>query len=596
MSLRAMLVLTAIASLMPLPTPAAEGVDAKIAPWLISHLDEGPMELLVLLRGEARASDPAGGAALYAALTSRAQAGQRDLLDFLASEGVEARPFYLVNAVLIRADLALARRIAARADVLRLVGNPRIRALQPAAQEMPEEPGVDGVEWGVEMVHAPAIWNDYDAHGEGMVVASQDTGVDWEHPAIHEQYRGWDGSTVDHSYSWHDAIEDSAVAWDDHGHGTHTVGTMVGDDGAGNQVGVAPKARWIACRNMDHGVGTPASYLDCMEWLLAPYPPGGDSFTDGRPEMAPDIVNNSWGCPPSEGCDTEVLTEAIVALRRAGIWMIAAAGNDGPNCNTIKDPPAIYAEVFTVGAVTSSRALTWFSSRGPVTVDGSSRRKPNLSAPGDGVRSCVPGGGYSVFSGTSMASPHVAGSAALLWSAIPQLAGLIDITECVFEQSAYTPVGSLFSQSCGGISHKTYPNNIAGFGIVDNQAAAALPEGDGDAVADACDCAPADAGTFAAPRRVTGLRFTTHEQLEWDDQSATSGNGIAYDTIRGLVSDLRADGDISRAECLAAGLGGNSQSDGARPEMGAAFYYLLRARNSCGTTDYTDRASTACDS
>ncbi|MDQ7007953.1 MAG: S8 family serine peptidase [Acidobacteriota bacterium] len=574
--------------------------DATIAPSLAARLDEGPAPFLVLLEED---PVPTGvtGTELYGHLTRRAGTSQRSLRAWLDARGIPYRPFYIVNALLVEGDRKLAETLAGRSDVRRLVDDPAVRAVEPVPLGPAPEASTDGVEWGVTMVGAVEVWNRWGSHGEGIVVASMDTGVERTHPAIIAQYRGGTGEGVDHAYSWHDAIDGSDAPWDDHGHGTHTVGTMVGDDGAGNQVGVAPGARWIACRNMDHGVGRPSSYLECMEWTLAPYPPGGDPFTDGRPEMAPQVVNNSWGCPPSEGCDTQVFDEALARLRRAGIWMVAAAGNDGPNCNTVKDPPAISPDVFTVAAVTSARATAWFSSRGPVTVDGSNRAKPQIAAPGDGVRSAVPPDGYASWSGTSMAAPHVAGVGALIWSAAPGLEGLLEISECLVERSASTPVGNFFPQNCGGISHTTYPNYISGWGIVRADAALDLPNGDGDKVADACDCAPGDGGAFAAPVEVTGLDFDDAATLRWDDQSYGAGDGTTYDLLRGTLTDLRARGGVDDATCLAAELTEAATSDPATPPPGDGFHYLVRAANACGSSDWgrasdsTPRSATACD-
>ncbi|MCB0162343.1 MAG: S8 family serine peptidase, partial [Caldilineaceae bacterium] len=145
--------------------------------------------------------------------------------------------------------------------------------------------------------------------------------MEWDHPALMAAYRGVISDTttmtytVDHLYNWFDAVPDAGrparcesdpqVPCDDHGHGTHTVGTMVGDATADGKtiLGMAPGAQWIGCRNMDHGTGTPASYAACFEFFLAPYPQDGDPMTDGKPELGPNIINNSWACPPSEGCD-----------------------------------------------------------------------------------------------------------------------------------------------------------------------------------------------------------------------------------------------------------------------------------------------------
>ena len=214
---------------------------------------------------------------------------------------------------------------------------------------------------------------------------------------------------------------DSPFPCDDNGHGTHTIGTAVGDDGMGNQIGMAPGARWIGCRNMDQGNGTPARYIECMEWFLAPYPIGGGQ---GDPLRAPDITSNSWVCPPSEGCSANTLQAAVEAQAAAGIMMVAGAGNDGPNCSTVMYPPAIYAASYTVGALnTGTDNIASFSSRGPVTVDGSNRIKPDISAPGTGTRSSynTSDNAYVSLSGTSMATPHIAGAMTLLWCARPNL-------------------------------------------------------------------------------------------------------------------------------------------------------------------------------
>ncbi|MGV8039523.1 MAG: S8 family serine peptidase [Thermoanaerobaculaceae bacterium] len=186
------------------------------------------------------------------------------------------------------------------------------------------------------------------------------------------------------------------------------MGTMVGDDGGTNQIGMAPQAKWIGCRDMDGGVGTPASYADCFQFFMAP-----TDLTCQNPDTAkaPHVINNSWGCPPSEGCtDPNVLKTVVENTRAAGIVVVVSAGNSGSSCSTVSEPAAIYDASLTVGATTSTDSIASYSSRGPVTVDGSNRLKPDVSAPGSNIRSSVPGGGYEGgWSGTSMAGPHVAG-------------------------------------------------------------------------------------------------------------------------------------------------------------------------------------------
>src|SRR5690606_10163963 len=133
-----------------------------------------------------------------------------------------------------------------------------------------------------------------------------------------------------------------------------------------------PNAKWIACRNMDGGNGTPATYLECFEWLLAPYAYGKNPMVDGNPAMAPHVINNSWGCPPEEGCTGDEILPALQAMKAAGIMVVVSAGNDGPGCGTIQSPPAIHSALsFSVGAYNhrGSGSIATFSSRGPSSFD-----------------------------------------------------------------------------------------------------------------------------------------------------------------------------------------------------------------------------------
>ena len=584
-----------------LETPDA--AEAKIAPWLAARLEaKGAAEFLVLLEAPAPEPPAASREALVARLAARAAAAQERLLAELAAAKIAARPFYLVNAVLVAGDGALAREIARRPEVARLVGDPLVAArlpvpAAPSAAKSPLEAA--SVEWNVAKVNAPSAWSA--TRGEGIVVGSADTGADWTHPALKPHYRGYDaaGGAADHRYSWHDAFGQYAAPTDPHGHGTHTIGTMVGDDGAANQVGVAPGARWIACRNMDAGgSGSPASYLECLQFLLAPWPPGGDPSRDGRPDLGAAIVNNSWTCPASEGCDADTLRLAFARLRRAGVFAVDAAGNAGPQCGTVADPPAIYADVVSVAATTNANALAGFSGRGPVTRDGSGLLKPDVSAPGVSIRSAVPGGGYGLLSGTSMASPHVAGVAALLWAARPTLRGNFALTRCALTASAARTVTDPTGQSCGGIAPSVFPNAAAGAGLVDAAAAFALADADGDGAPDVCDCAPADATAFAVPEDDWGLRFGGATTLVWSAQAATSGSATRYDVVRGNIAGLPA--GAPSAVCLLRRGAATSLEDAAAPTPGRAFFYVERAVDVCGG-DYgrassgATRPFTACD-
>jgi len=460
---------------IPLP-PALDKVSAHV--WETLDAQE-TAEVLIIFSSQAdlRAADAlptkeAKGQAVYAALRTVADQTQAPLRAQLDAAGTPYRAFYLLNALLVEADRATVTALALRPEVAEIVANPPIRQGLPPELTAPVPLAPQGIEWNVSRVGAPDVWA-LGYTGQGSVIAGADTGYDWTHPALHDQYRGWQDGAVDHNYHWHDAIHDgngggcgldSAVPCDPYGHGTHTMGTMVGDDGAGNQIGVAPGAQWIGCRNMDAaGYGTPARYIECFEFFLAPYPIG-ETPDGGRadPALAPDVVNNSWSCPSSEGCSWETLQPIAETMRAAGILVVASASNYGSSCSTIREPISLYDAVYTVGATDSSDAIAGLSSRGPVMVDGSGRRKPDISAPGIGVRSCVPGTGYGSKSGTSMAAPHVAAAAALLWSARPDLRGQLDLTEALLNQTALPR----YSTQCGDPAD-TIPNNVYGWGRLD---------------------------------------------------------------------------------------------------------------------------------
>jgi subtilisin family serine protease len=213
---------------------------------------------------------------------------------------------------------------------------------------------------------------------------------------------------------------------------------------------------------MDRGDGTPARYTECFQFFLAPTDASG---RNPRPDLGADIISNSWGCPPSEGCtDPNVLRAVVENTRAAGIFISVAAGNGGAACSTVGEAPASYDASFSVGAVSVVDTIASFSSRGPVTVVGSNRMKPDIVAPGVSIRSSVPGGGYSRFSGTSMATPHVSGAVALLWSAAPSLAGHVPETE---ELLRATAVRLTSDQECGGIPGTSIPNPVFGWGRLD---------------------------------------------------------------------------------------------------------------------------------
>ncbi|HEX4952146.1 MAG TPA: S8 family serine peptidase [Thermoanaerobaculia bacterium] len=461
----------------------------KLDPWVIENTRAGAeAELFIVLREQADLSAAAKlkgkldkGRFVYETLMETARSSQGPILDELALRGIEHRPFYLVNAIWVKGDRSLALALAARPDVARVDGNPLLTMALPqpeAPQPLEWNPdwspeATTAAEPGISYVRAPNVWN-LGYTGQGVVVGGADTGYRWTHNALRGRYRGWNGSTASHDYNWHDSVHsgggvcgaNSTQPCDDNGHGTHTMGTAVGVDGA-NQVGMAPGATWIGCRNMNQGAGTPATYLECMEFFLAPYPVGGTT-AQGDPSKAPHVTVNSWGCPSSEGCTTpNILLTAVSNTRAAGIVMEVSAGNSGSGCSTVSDPPSFYDPSFTTGALTTGTdSIASFSSRGPVTADGSNRIKPDIVAPGTSTRSSyrTSDTAYSSLSGTSMAGPHVAGGVALLISAFPSLAGNPDAIEGRLTSSAkdITLTSATCSSAAGAV-----PNNVYGHGRLD---------------------------------------------------------------------------------------------------------------------------------
>jgi serine protease AprX len=468
----------------------------KTDPWLLERLRDQPSAgFIAVLHEQADVSGAyaisgkeAKAAFVFEKLQQKSRQTQGRLLLELSARGVDYRSFFLVNAIYAKGDAELVHWIAQQPEIAYVYDNSPIELdrveTEPGALQLR---GTGNIEWGVERIQADAVWT-LGYTGQGVVVGGQDTGYEWEHPAIKDKYRGWNGISANHNYNWHDAIHeidpmhgDSIVLptnnpcglnapapCDDNNHGTHTMGTMVGLEGD-NAIGIAPDAKWVGCRNMERGYGTPATYIECFEWFTAP------TDLDGQnpdPSKAPHVIANSWSCPEIEGCNPAnfyLMQIAVDNLKASGVVVVVSAGNSGNSgCSSVSTPAAIFESSFTVGATAENDTITGFSSRGPVIVDGSGRLKPDVAAPGRNVRSSIRNGQYAAFSGTSMAGPHVAGLVALVISANPALAGEVDLIESIIEQTA---VPKFTDQECGGIPGTAHPNNTYGYGRVDALAA-----------------------------------------------------------------------------------------------------------------------------
>ena len=426
-------------------------------------------------------------ALVYAALATDAKRNQQELRQWLDERGIAHRDFVVIDRIAATLDARQVAELAARADVAKLHFDAPMKALPTESFLAKDACSGDGnPTWGLTKIGAPTVWSTYGVRGAGVVVAGQDTGYDWDHPALQPHYRGWNGTTADHNYNWHDAIHvdhpgsaganscgfNQIAPCDDSQHGTHTMGTMVGDNGSNRIVGVAPDAKWIGCRNMEEGYGYASTYMECFNWFLAPTDLGG---LNPDPLKSPHVINNSWGCATTadgEDCDDDDLDQfdtVIDNLTAAGVLVVASAGNSGAQgCSSINTPPAMSQNALVVGNTTSSDAIAGSSSRGPVTRAGRNLLKPDIAAPGSSVCSAIPGTGYTTMSGTSMAGPHVAGLAALVMSAAPSLKRQPLLVKQIIMDSALSLTSG---QTCGGYAGGAIPNAVFGKGRVDAGAA-----------------------------------------------------------------------------------------------------------------------------
>ena len=338
--------------------------------------------------------------------------------------------FWVFNGLLVEGNLRTALALAARPDVDALLPNRTHQLSAPVVEEPSAQPAATTA-WNIGKIGADRVWDTLGVTGQGIVVANMDTGVDWNHAALQRKYRGYNAAnpaTSDHNYNWFDPTgtypnapgpnRPAISVYSDHG--THTMGTIVGSDPAGNErIGVAPDAQWVGVKVFDdQGYATDEWIHRGFQWCLAPTRLDG---SNPNPALAPDIVSNSWG--DDDHPNDVTFAPDVLALRTAGILTVFAAGNNGPDSGTVGSP-ASSAGVFSVGATDSQDTIASFSARGPSPWG---EIKPEVSAPGVGVRSAIAGGGYASWGGTSMATPHVAGLAALMWQADRLRAGSANV-------------------------------------------------------------------------------------------------------------------------------------------------------------------------
>jgi len=442
---------------------------------------------------------------VYKTLRQVADNTQRHLLADLANHKLagkvqQVQPFWVVNALVVRGDEVALRALATQPEVARVFPAPKLRA--PDAHFEPAATSPNGVEWNIRRINADDVWAMY-SFTNSIVVANIDTGVQYNHPALVRQYRGnltgTPSGPFDHDYNWWDPTGSSSVPAPlypgNRNHGTHVMGIQVGDDDAGNQIGVAPMVKWIAAYGC---CPDNASLLSAIQWILAPTRRDG---TDPEPSKRPHVVNHSWGGPGG----SLMFNALLEAQHAAGIVPVFSAGNSGSGCGTLGSP-ADNPAAFSVGNTTSDDSIAPSSSRGPNPFNGID---PQVVAPGSGIRSSVPGG-YSYASGTSMAAPHVAGTVGLLLALEPDLVGQVDQIEEILRATS-VPLTTT-AQSCGGVPGTRSPNNTYGWGRIDALAAVQMVYRAGELagiITDATTSLPVAGATVAIARNGHALRQTT---------------------------------------------------------------------------------------
>jgi serine protease AprX len=338
-------------------------------------------------------------------LKKNAELTQLPILNFLKERGAKKTTrLWLINGIATRLT---------REDIHELSLQPGLAAISlDQTISLPEPEVSEGseieAEGSLELIRAPELWS-IGHTGEGMVIASMDTGVDFNHQDLADRWRGGENS-------WYDPYGEWVEPHDRNGHGTQVMGILIGGSAGGTSIGVAPGAQWIAVKifNNDNDA-TLSGIHKGFQWLLDP-----DNNTET--DDAPDVINNSWGLGNTVNTCNDEFQEDIQALKNAGIALAFSAGNGGPFPST-SESPANYPESFAVGALEDNSTIMISSSRGPSACDLSSY--PEVVAPGVNIRTAdLTFGGvlpdsYTYVTGTSFAAAHVSGAMAVLLSAFP---------------------------------------------------------------------------------------------------------------------------------------------------------------------------------
>lgn len=435
----------------------------------------GTVKIVVRLR----ATDgviPADRKAAIRSLRSHAERSQQPVVSYANnhSDSVTVRKqLWLANAVLLsvntsRTDL---REIARLPGVKRLHRNFELRLPGPVnrsdetnstktgGNESTDAATNFNTTYGLDQINATAVWRQYGTQGAGATVAVLDTGVDVSHPNIDLYTENASNETYPGGWAEFDENGDRVPGSKPHdtgSHGTHVSGTVSGGNASGQYVGVAPAVQLMHGLVLSNGSGTFTQIISGMQWAI---------------DNNADVISMSLG--PQDGGYVSDMIEPVRNAEAAGTTVVAASGNDG--AGTSGSPGNVY-ESIAAGASNENLGIAPFSSGELINTaaDWGSDAPPNwpetyvvpdVAAPGVAVNSTVPGGGYSEKSGTSMATPHVAGALALMISAADGELSPAQVKSALYE-TAFKPANC--SPNC---SPRVGNDTRYGAGIIDAKAA-----------------------------------------------------------------------------------------------------------------------------
>ena len=425
---------------------------------------------------------------VYNTLKEQADRTQAQAIQVLENAGTTYESFWINNSILVtQSNNQILTSLQSLPNVTGITAQETYILYEPENIEGVEDEGSKAVEPSIAQIKAPEAWA-LGIRGEGLTIANIDTGVRYTHQALVNSYRGNNGDgTFDHNYNWFSpASASDNVPRDGQGHGTHVMGTMVGDDGGANQVGVAPGADWIACSGCYNGSCADSYLTSCAQFMAAPTNLQGNN---PNPDLRPVAVNNSWG-----DCVTSFNTfyvPQIAAWHAAGIYPLFANGNNS-NCGYQSNPPlntvgnpGRHGNVSGVGSTSNTGGnYANHSNKGPTDnldiinpTDGFDMVKPQFSTPGVNIRSTVRASDTSYqssgWTGTSMSTPAATGVVALVMQAAPCLVGNYAVVENILESTA----NPILYDDGSTITPTNHPNFATGWGELNALAAVQTASG-----------------------------------------------------------------------------------------------------------------------